>query len=225
MAKLWAVSKPRTLVACVAIFFTTIGIGALSAAEPPAPQTGKPVPIKRMTVAQAYAKNLLLFEVRGSGLESIQVTLKSTSKKPIEVVIARGTIFQSTNKSVQNMVATEEKTVRLMKKDDTEKLSIDVSCGNMDRSTPGKDDVFTISFASASGDLARLLSNPNFAKASFRIRQFAIWTITDNPRRNGYVGIGAFGLGNGPDQNELQQIAALFVASRIDPRSYRAFAF
>jgi len=39
--------------------------------------------------------------------------------------------------------------------------------------------VFTISTGAASARLLRLLAVPDFADASFRVQQFAVWTITD----------------------------------------------
>ena len=35
------------------------------------------------------------------------------------------------------------------------------------------------------------------------LRQFAIWTITDNPPRDGYRGLGYFGVGYPPDEDCL----------------------
>lgn len=55
-----------------------------------------------------------------------------------------------------------------------------------------------------------------------RVQQFAIWTITDNPTKDGYVGIGSFGFGSGPGKTELARIKALFKAAGIPTTKYRA---
>ena len=53
-------------------------------------------------------------------------------------------------------------------------------------------------------------------------QQLAIWTITDNPTRDGYVGLGYFGVGSGPSNAEIKEIKALFRAAGIDLDKYRA---
>jgi hypothetical protein len=63
---------------------------------------------------------------------------------------------------------------------------------------------------------------PDFSKQSFRVQQFAIWTITDNPTRKGYVGLGTFVSGSGPSDAEMAKIKALFTAAGIDQKKYQA---
>jgi hypothetical protein len=79
-----------------------------------------------------------------------------------------------------------------------------------------------ISTAPASEDLKRLLSLPNFLERTFGVQQFAIWTITDNPTRGGYVGLGCFGVGSGPSDEEMQGIGALFEQAGIPTDRYQA---
>jgi hypothetical protein len=69
-----------------------------------------------------------------------------------------------------------------------------------------------------------LLKAPDFAGQTFRVRQFAIWTITDNPTRTGYVGLGSFGIGSGPRDEEIAVIRQLFVKAGLDPTAYLALA-
>src|SRR3990170_7702427 len=81
-------------------------------------------------------------------------------------------------------------------------------------------DAFTISTGAASARLLRLLAVPDFADASFRGQQFAVWTITDNPARTGYVGLGSFGVGSGPSNDEMAEIKALFKKAGLDVTDY-----
>jgi hypothetical protein len=72
------------------------------------------------------------------------------------------------------------------------------------------------------GDLSKLLGVSEFRSASFRIQQFAIWTITDNPSRGGYVGLGMFGFGTGPSEEEMEEIRSFFRKAGISLGRYRA---
>ena len=79
-----------------------------------------------------------------------------------------------------------------------------------------------ISTTRSTANLRALVNAPSFAEADFRVQQFAVWTLTDNPTRTGYVGIGSLGVGSGPDADELAEIKALFKEAGIDPSKYRA---
>lgn len=59
-----------------------------------------------------------------------------------------------------------------------------------------------------------------------RVFQFAIWTLTDNPNRNGFVGITSQQRGpqGGPDWRELRMIKRLLQRAGIQTSDYRAFA-
>ena len=56
------------------------------------------------------------------------------------------------------------------------------------------------------------------------MRKFAIWTITDNPERDGYIGIvtalGIFGSGHG--DKEIEKIRVLFIKAGIQIGQYKA---
>jgi len=60
--------------------------------------------------------------------------------------------------------------------------------------------------------------------ADGRVQQFAVWTITNNPKRNGYVGLtsGFSVFGSGPDDEEIDAIRHLFDMADIDMGKYRA---
>jgi len=160
----------------------------------------------------------------GSGLCSVNVSLESRSKTALTVVVLPGTIFQPDSASTQSMVALREKKIKLTSDGDSELFSVAVACANMNRSTPGRDDSFKISTKGVPGDLLALLKLPEFHQASSRIQQFAVWTITDNPDRNGYVGIGSFGFGSGPTESDIRTIRQLFTHAGISLAKYRAFA-
>jgi hypothetical protein len=66
----------------------------------------------------------------------------------------------------------------------------------------------------------------NFSEASARVKQFAIWTITDNPERGGYMGIstGFLPYGSGPDDDEIEAIRTLFISAGISTGKYQALS-
>jgi hypothetical protein len=94
----------------------------------------------------------------------------------------------------------------------------------MHQEMPTGDDTFRVLDDPPQADLVRLLQLPEFRAESERVQQFAVWTITNNPRRNDYVGLtsGFSPFGTGPDDDEIAAIRVLFDAAGIDIGKYRA---
>jgi hypothetical protein len=65
---------------------------------------------------------------------------------------------------------------------------------------------------------------PEFYTETYRVQQFAIWTITDNPARGEYIGIGTFGLGTRPSDEEMNEIRYLFETAGIATGQYQALS-
>ena len=106
----------------------------------------------------------------------------------------------------------------------TEGTSLDVACVEMHQDQPSGDDTFRVLDDRPEQDLVRLLATTEFADADGRVQQFAVWTITNNPKRNGYVGLtsGFSVFGSGPDDEEIDAIRHLFDMADIDMGKYRA---
>jgi hypothetical protein len=188
--------------------------------RPAVPVTPVPEPSPRsVTLAEAVADGLVRMLAEGRNLQVLDLTLTSLVDEPLEVVIPAGLLFDAKARGTQSMVVTVQETIEL---GPNEELSwpLDVACAAMELDTPGADDRFSI--ASAPAKLRALVTSADFAAADFRIQQFAIWTITDNPTQSGFVGIGSYGLGSGPDDDEIAEIRALFEAAGLDPSDYRA---
>ncbi len=186
------------------------------------PPTSAPIEWKLVNLVQAVYQELVDLTTSGDGLEEVDLTLKSKSNDPLEVTIEPGTMFQAQSSNVQNMVVIAKKIVYLESPDDIISDTIDVACAAMDLAAPQKTDTFTVSNAPAKEDLIKLLNLPAFANETFRIKQFAIWTITDNPPRGEYVGLGYFGLGSGPNDEEMSRIKTLFENAGVSTSSYQA---
>lgn len=188
--------------------------------------TPTPTPtVTKVELSEAESKKLVKVSVSGSGLESVQLSLESMSNDSLEIKITPGTIFKASSGGTQNMVVRAERTIQLKSRGSKESLTIDAACANMNKATPEGNDTFSISQTAASEDLQKLLTLPEFRKQNFRIQQFAIWTITDNPSKYGYVGIGAStygGYGSAPSESEFQSIKKMFEEAGISTKKYRA---
>jgi len=184
--------------------------------SPPKPHATK------VELSEATSKDLVQVTGSGDGLESINVTLQSKSNDPLEVTVQPGTIFEALSGGTQSMVTREERSVTLESSGSTQSLTIDAACANMHLNMPGEGDRFSIRKTPPSDDLKKLVTVPGFHSEPFRVQQFAIWTITDNPDRSGYVEIGETDFGSGPGEEEIQKIRVLFGKAGISTEKYRA---
>ena len=158
----------------------------------------------------------------GRGLQRLDLTLASKADGPLVVVINQGTVFDPAAERTQSMVVTSRRIVDL-EAGATVPVQLDVACADMQKDTPDRNDRFALHAGSVPKDLVKLTRLPEFAYEPFRVQQFGVWTITDNPTRTGYVGLGtADGASSGPSKAELTRIAELFRAAEIDTTLYRA---
>ena len=173
------------------------------------------------------AQNEGLIEVSAYGadsLQSIKLDITSSSDDPLNVAILAGTIFGAQSASVQSMVVRVGKVVLVEPNETVMNIGLYAACANMRLSMPDEDDVLVVGAESAPEDLVKLLDLPDFHNEAFRVQQFAIWTITDNPTRGGYVGLGYFGFGSGPDDEEMGKIRVLFEKAGIETDKYQALS-
>jgi hypothetical protein len=192
-------------------------------AASPAPAPAAPPPAATaVELGQAVARELARATITGQGLERIDLALESLSEQPLEISIEAGTIFLAQTGGTQNMVVRRPRMVELPTRGSKETLTLSAACANMELNAPEESDNFTVSTAPVPEDLIKLLNLPAFLEEPFRVQQFAIWTITDNPPRGGYVGLGYFGVGSGPSDEEMQAIRALFQQAGIPTERYQA---
>ena len=137
------------------------------------------------------------------------------------MAILPGLIFEAGASGVQNMVVIGH-TVVLLSEGETDDVNVPVACSNMNLDMPSEENGFTIRREATNPDLLKLLNLPAFENQDFRVQQFAIWTISDNPARDDYVGLGYYGVGSGPDDEEMQLIRSMFEQAGIDTGQYRA---
>ena len=180
-------------------------------------------PMRTIDLASAVDDGLIEARIVGDGLQNVELELRSSVDEDLDVVVELGTMFEPKAARTQAMVSVAE--VRIVISAGEEGVwDVPVACAQMRRDQPGGDDRFTLA-APADGDLARLLGAASFDDEPFRVQQFAIWTITNNPSRNGYVALGTTMsiFGTQPSKAEFNAIRDLLEDAGIDLRDYRAF--
>jgi hypothetical protein len=152
------------------------------------------------------------------------MTLTSNVDEELEVKVNVGTLFDPGASSTQTMVVISPATIEVAAREKVT-VELDVACAEMHDDQPGSDDRFTVRPKQASTNVMKLLRSERFPTESFRVQQFAIWTLVDNPPADGYVRLGSSfgGSGTGPSAEELETIASLLRSADIDPSRYRAF--
>jgi hypothetical protein len=172
-------------------------------------------------IIHAQENGILDVSVYGEGLDSVVVVLKSKLPEPIEIGVMPGTLFRADTPNIQNMVATEESALRLEPFQE-KPVRLQAACINMLRRVPKASDRLAPEKTPIPEDLLRLVTSPGFNNLPFRIQQFAIWTITDNPQPHGYVPIGTQFYNNGPTTDEFATIRNLFKRVGLSADKYHA---
>jgi hypothetical protein len=206
--------------------FTNAMVRALETSATEMPTSTSTATTVTTDLLEAVEQGLVTVEASGDGLQWIDVTITSRSESPLEVMIPIGTVFVSQAPTVQDMVVTREETI-LLSVGESVVSSLLVACMNMELDAPCESDTLEISQTSPPDDLVKLLALPDFSSEPFRIQQFAVWTITENPEsaaayRGLTIGLGPFG--SGPDEDELRQIRSLFEQGGIEPILYPVLA-
>ncbi len=178
---------------------------------------------RSVELRQALRQGLVSVTGTGDGLQSLDLELTSEVDEELSVTIEPGTLVDPAARATQTMVVVAEAVVDL-KAMATEEISLDVACAQMRQDQPSSSDSFTVRLTDPEADLVHLLGVPEFTAETFRVQQFAVWTITNDPKRNGYVGLtsGFEIYGSGPSDEELASIKALFESAGIDSHKYRA---
>lgn len=179
------------------------------------------IPSLWFSLPDAIDRNIVEASVTGDDLTEVSLSLRSICNEPVTIEVPVGTLFQPSSEQIQSMIVTSHLAIDLHPLEE-KATNISVACINMHLKVPGKSDRLSIAIAQ-SGVLQDLLVTDEFSSAPFDIRQYAIWTITDNPTRQGYTSIGSFGFGTGPDDDDMIKVFSLLVRAEVDPGKYRAF--
>jgi hypothetical protein len=187
--------------------------------ESPEPSPTPPPPAIELRAAINDGK--VSIALHGIGLERVQLTLTPKIETSIRVVVNPGTLLLPKASGTQTMVVIDKAVITLEPEVSVD-VGLDVACAQMHDAMPESSDTFRVSSSRAPADLLKLLRLPAFADEAFRVQQFAIWTITDNPSRSGYVGLSSIVDSGGPTRAEFARIEALFDRAGIAAGHYRA---
>jgi hypothetical protein len=176
---------------------------------------------QQITLRTAVQEGWVEISITGDGLSSIDLKIEPKVNFNVDLEIEAGTVFLSDAAGVQNMVVRKQSFVHATPELEAE-IELEVSCANMSKKQPGKENTFTVLPDLAPEDLINLIDLADFAFEPMRIQQFSIWTITDNPSRDGYVGLtSSFSSeGSGPTDDELARIKELFLMANLDITKY-----
>lgn len=192
--------------------------------EPIVDETAEPTPSPpppAFELSAAVEDGKVKVTLRGESLQGLELTLESKIDTDIRVVVNPATMFVPRASGTQTMVVIEKEVVTL-EAETTAEVELEVACAEMHDDTPTAKDGFRIASDRAPSALVKLLRLPGFADEEFRVQQFAIWTITDNPTRSGYVGLRSWEASGGPTDEELDRVAELFAEADIPAGHYRA---
>jgi hypothetical protein len=175
----------------------------------------------RVDLREAIEMGLLSAEVSGLSLESIEIEVEVSLEveDSIELTIAPGTMFLAPSPDLQTMVVRQEMVLYLEPKREVS-VKLEVACANMTLKAPGGGETYIVQIEPPAEELRKLLGLPEFQDGSFRLQQFAVWVITDNPPPGGFVGLGSGGQGSPPSTDELAQIRAWFEKAGIAVENY-----
>lgn len=183
--------------------------------------TPTPVP-PAFELSAAVSADQITITLRGRSLQGLELTIASKLDTAIRVVVNPATVFEPRASGTQAMVVIEKKVVTLEAQAEVE-VELEVACAEMYDETPTSEDGFRLASERPTSDLVKLLKLPAFGDETFRIQQFAVWTITDNPSRTAYVGLtSSDGSGGEPTTAELKRISDLFAEAGIPAGHYRA---
>jgi hypothetical protein len=179
--------------------------------------------VRQATLRAALKEGWVEITITGNGLNRIDLKIEPKVDFSLNLEIESGTIFLSDAAGVQNMVVRKRSFVYVTPELEAD-IELEVSCANMSKKQPTKQNSFTVMPELAAQDLIDLINLVEFSFEPMRIQQFSIWTITDNPARDDYVSITAdFAVeGSGPTDDELAHIKELFLLTGIDVTEYSA---
>ena len=172
---------------------------------------------------QEYQEGMINTSIRGAGLQKMEISLESNLDFSIMVTIVPSTMFTTTSPTVQTMVARELREIILEPHVEIS-LELEVACANMTLDAPEPENLFNAAYPPTIPNLSKLVASKSYLEQeSFRVQQFAVWIITDNPTRDNFVRLGSAVQAFGPSQDEINQIKQLFVEAGISTDEYLAF--
>jgi uncharacterized protein YnzC (UPF0291/DUF896 family) len=130
-------------------------------------------------IVELLENGIIEAEIIGGDITYVNVRIRRLVSDPVTVRIPVGSFFVSENSSVQNMVATGGKNVRLTA-GGWQSISIPAACANRPKKIPGSGNRFSVQRSPNQQELAGLMPVLNRSGAGMAVKQAAVWIITDN---------------------------------------------
>ena len=194
-----------------------------SAKAQPAPLLSDLYPdLEWVFILKAIDEGLVDLSISGNGLEKISIKIVSKLENAIGIGFTPGLTFLTTSADVQPMAAVEFCEI-VLEPDSPVELELEVTCANMDLEAPTPEDSFTIS-EPLDPALSRLAWAISDSEESFRVNQFAVWIVTNDPQIGQFRRISSGPApGSGPFVEEIERIKYLFEIADIPIEDYAAF--
>ncbi|MEN3009451.1 MAG: hypothetical protein ABDI20_00450, partial [Candidatus Bipolaricaulaceae bacterium] len=123
-------------------------------------------------------------------LAHVTLRLHNPGTRALRILILPGTVFVPADPAYQKMGVIEVVAVVLRPGEERE-VVVPTACLEMHRHGPTEGMTLAVARDSEAEWVARLTRSPTFQRASFRVRQFAIWTLLARPASiEDYVGLG-----------------------------------
>lgn len=155
-------------------------------------------PYETGNLADLLADGKVEMRARGSGIDQLEIDLRSLIEDALEVEIPAGTYFVAQSAGVQNMVVRRTEYVFLPEgSSDWINALLEVACGNLHLSEPYSGDTFTVQRSPAQRELELLMPVLEAEWAGYDVEQAAIWIVTDNATYDDLgILVGGFGFGS-----------------------------
>lgn len=151
----------------------------------------KAPPVEEVELVEAMSRGQVRCMARaGRDLSYVILHLHNPGQGTLHVLILPGTIFAPGAPGYQPMGVIEVVVVVLQPGEERE-INVPTACFDMALDPPDEGMALTVMRGRDAELVARLCRSPTFQKASFRVRQFAIWTLFHRPTSiEDYRGVG-----------------------------------
>ncbi|MCS7240461.1 MAG: hypothetical protein NZ651_04375 [Candidatus Bipolaricaulota bacterium] len=148
-------------------------------------------PYLEVELVEAVAQGQVRCTVIAQGtLAHVTLRLYNPGPQALRVLIIPGTLFVPPD-PVYQIMGVIEVVAAVLRPGEEREVLVPTACFEMDRRGPTEGMILTIARSSDAEQLTRLIHSPTFQQASFRVRQFAIWTLLARPASpEDYVGLG-----------------------------------
>jgi hypothetical protein len=139
--------------------------------------------VAMLDIGEAIAARLISVEAKGANISEVKVKVKRLGGKARSILVPAGTLFVSRDERTQDMVVTEDTTIKLTEREATR--SIPAACVNPAKKVPNRKSRFDVFIylpfrCEEPEKLARKVKDENLGKS---ILQVAIWIAFNNPSR------------------------------------------